>query len=89
MEGIMVERLGDAPIEKKYIKQMNELARLVDKFFNGDGPQETGFVMLVFPLEDHGGRCNYISNANREDVIVLLKEQLSRFEGMPEVIGHG
>jgi hypothetical protein len=26
-----------------------------------------------------------LSNAQREDVIVLLKEQLARFQGMPEV----
>lgn len=32
--------------------------------------------------------CNYISNAVRDDVVVLLKEQLARFEGSPDVTGH-
>ena len=43
-----------------------------------------------FPVSMRPGRlsrCNYISNASREDVIVLLKEQLARFEGQAEVSG--
>lgn len=81
--------LGDAPIEPAYHELMNRLAHLVDDYFNGGKrPKTTGFVLLVFPLEDHGGRCNYISNAERADIIVLLKEQVARFEGMPEASGH-
>lgn len=76
------ERLGDAPIEPKYVDLMNELAHAIDDVLNlGQPKKETGFVLLVFPLEDHRGRCNYVSNGRREDVIVLLKEQLARFEG--------
>ena len=80
--------LGDAPIELKHRDMMNELARKLDGFFNGkDVPKHTGFVLLVFPFDNHEGRCNYISNANRGDVVTLLKEQLARFEGQPEVTG--
>lgn len=83
------ERLGDAPIEHKYHERMNELAHFLDHEFNGDRDHKTtGFILLVFPFEDHG-RCNYISNSRRADVIVLLKEQLARFEGMPEAEGRG
>lgn len=83
--------LGDAPIEPRYIEQMNQLARYLDQRFNGLAKgkgKKTGFVLLVFPFGNHEGRCNYISNAEREDVIVLLKEQLARFQGIPEAEGR-
>lgn len=74
-------RIGDGPIDPKYHKQMNDLARFVDGYFNGDaGERTTGFCLLVFPFGDHG-RCNYISNAELADMIVLFKEQLARMEG--------
>ena len=81
--------LGDAPIEPEYIEEMNRLARFIDQRFNGlakGKSRKAGFVLLVFPFGDQG-RCNYISNAERDDVVVLLKEQLARFQGMPEVKG--
>jgi hypothetical protein len=94
------QTLGDAPIETDYREQMNSMAQYLDRFFNGPAPdapggRKTGFVLLVFPLDDHAGRCNYISNGRREDVVVLLRdvvvllrEQLARFEGSPDVSGH-
>ncbi len=79
--------LGDGPIAQAYREKMNTLARFLDLTFNGDvSPEnrETGFVLLVFPFgEDDAStshRCNYISNANRRDVIKLMKEQVARFE---------
>lgn len=86
------ERLGDAPIEEAYREQMNQLARAVNEFFNGDAPvgeRKTGFVLMVFPFDSHDGRCNYISNgADRNDVVTLMKEQIARFEGQAEVKGN-
>ena len=79
--------LGEAPIEDAYREKMNELAHLVDRFFNGSlsgEDREVGFVLMVFDFKMHRGddsRCNYISNANRSDVVKLLKEQIKRFEG--------
>lgn len=91
--------LGDAPIESKYRELMNDLAYHIDRLFNGlptadaDGTlrmdRKTGFVLLTFDLGDDARRCNYISNAKREDIVVLLREQLRRFEGAPDVTGHG
>lgn len=84
--------LGDQPIEPAYIEKMNELARFLDREFNGglrgkDRP--TGFVLMVFPFEDREGRCNYISNgADRNDIVVLMKEMVARFEGQPEMTGR-
>jgi hypothetical protein len=83
------DKLGDAPIQKEYSEQMNDLARALDMMFNGiavGDDRKTGFVLMVFPFGDEG-RCNYISNALRKDVITLLKEQLKRFEGQSDVSG--
>lgn len=88
------EKLGDAPIEPPYREMLNVIARAIDKFINGSMPRDTskdenGFILMMFPFKDHEGRCNYISNARRADVVVLLREQLARFEGMPEAKGRG
>lgn len=71
--------LGDGPIQPEYQAKMKAVAQAVGEFFGPD----TGFILMVFPVDDHGGRCNYMSNARREDVVTLLKEQLARFEGQP------
>jgi hypothetical protein len=84
------EMLGDAPIQPEVHQMMNDLGRALDMMLNHDLPKdkkEWGFVLLMFPFEA-GGRCNYISNARREDVVIMLKEQIKRFEGQPDVSGH-
>lgn len=85
------EALGDGPIEAEYRDLMNKIARALDEMFNGESrgaERRTGFILLVFPFGDHEGRCNYISNgADRRDVVVMMKEQIKRFEGQPEVKG--
>lgn len=84
--------LGDAPIEPEYIEQMNHVARGLDEVFNGKKrgkDRKVGFVLLVFPFEGHEGRANYISNgADRRDIVTLMKEQIKRFEGQPDMTGH-
>jgi hypothetical protein len=85
------QTLGDGPIEIKYREYLRGLAQALDEGFNGDKKgkaRKTGFVLMVFEFGDKPGRCNYISNAERSTVTVLLKEQLARFEGQPEVKGH-
>lgn len=79
--------LGSGPIEPRFHKQMNVLARFLDEQFNGEAPRgdrKVGFVLMVFPFGHEPGRANYVSNANREDVVTLLKEQLAYFQGMPD-----
>jgi hypothetical protein len=82
--------LGDAPIDDQYRDKMRRLAQALDSILNdgatGDD-RKTGFCLMVFPFEAFEGRANYISNANREDIVILLKEQLRRFEGQPELKG--
>jgi hypothetical protein len=83
--------LGDKPIEPKFREDMHAIARTLDEIFNGEArgqDRKTGFVLLVFPFGSTDGRCNYISNgADRRDVVVMLKEQIARFEGQPEMKG--
>lgn len=87
----MKEQLGDKPIQKEYLEKMNQLARLIDKYFNGEAKgsnRKTGFVLLAFKygMPNDDSRCNFISNgASRKDIVVLFKEMITRFEGMPEV----
>ena len=79
--------LGDAPIEADYAEKMKSVARNIDTMFNGfatGDDRKVGFCLMVFPFAP-GGQCNYMSNASRADIIELLKEQLVRFQRMPEV----
>jgi hypothetical protein len=75
------------PIEEKQREFMNALARGIDDLLNGkDCPKEkkkTGFTLLVYDFETgpDGGRFNYISNSDRQDVIATMKEVIARHEG--------
>ncbi len=85
--------LGDAPIQRDLVGEMNVIAAFLDETFNGDlcgADRKVGFVLLVFPFNaasTAAPRCNYISNANRADIVVMLKEQIARFEGQPDMKG--
>jgi hypothetical protein len=84
--------LGSGPIEERHRAMMRGLATVLDQIFNGDdlgAAKKTGFVVMVFPFNNNSGRCNYISNADRADVVTLLREQLAYFEGQPDDLrGH-
>jgi hypothetical protein len=73
------------PVDPQLVAAMNELAHLIDGTFNGEAKGEErkwGFCLLAFPFGDSiDGRMNYISNTDRADIIVALKELLARFEG--------
>lgn len=79
------------PIEPRHREIMNEVARGLDKIFNGTkagNDRDVGFVLLVFPFNNHDGRANYISNgADRKDMVVFFKELIARFEGQAEEQG--
>lgn len=80
--------LGNKPIQSDLVHLMNGLAGGLDDILNGPvKPKRVGFILMCFNFENEtltDPRCNYISNAKREDVIVLLREQLRRFEGQAE-----
>ena len=89
----MTRRLGDQPIEPHLIETMRVMARALDEFLNGDvkgkiGDRQVGFALLVFPFGEREGRCNHISNgAGRADVVMLMRGQIRRFEGQPDITG--
>lgn len=83
----------DDQIKPAYREIMGALARGIDEVLNGSRaegePKTTGFVLMVFPLgAAEGGRFNYISNGNREDVVTLMREMIARFEGQSELRGQ-
>lgn len=92
---------SEAPIAEEYREMMNRVAGILDVAFNGNKPDDPkerqawirqrkiGFMLLVVPFgHETGRRVNYITNANTEDILPLLKEMVSRFEGMPQQEGH-
>ena len=78
----------DEQITKQYRERMNSLARFLDEQFNDTThPKRIAFVLLVTEFDNMHGRVNYISNGQRSDIAVMLKEILARFEGQPEQQG--
>lgn len=73
-----------APIQAEYRESMNHLAKLLSAALG----QNAGFALLVFPFgEAPNGRVNYISNADRKDMLVAMKEFIARAEGQADVKG--
>jgi hypothetical protein len=86
--------IGSGPVEAAYVEKMKSIARGIDKIFNEDPQGRTvGFILMVFPfgaLEMGDHHCNYMSNAERDDVIEMLREQIAYFEGQPDTLsGRG
>lgn len=77
------QTLGGEPVEPQFMLMMNTLARVLDDTFNrglkGDA-RTVGFVLLTFNFGDTG-RVNYISNADRDDVIATMRAFIARAEG--------
>ena len=71
------------PIQEKHRVMMNELAATLDELFNGKAkPRRIFFTLLVGEFgKMEGGRINYISNGNREDMSASIRELLARWEG--------
>ena len=69
---------------------MQSMASALDEVLNEKGkPKKNGFVLLVFPFAGpEGQRTNYVSNGQRQDIIVALKEIVARFEGQPQQSGR-
>lgn len=74
-----------AEVEKEYVQKMQELARFLDFSFNeevGHKTRAVGFCLLIFRFDEaKRGRMNYISNADRKDMIAALKELIAQMEG--------
>lgn len=78
----------EQPIEPAFRARMSELGHFLDEYFNGElkgDDRKVGFALLVFKFgsgDDH--RSNYMSNANREDMLATMKEFIARAEGRYE-----
>lgn len=74
---------GHDEIPEDVKEKMNVFAAVIDNFLNEKGgPKAIGFALLVFPFGDNiDSRVSYISNAERADMICMMKELLARFEG--------
>lgn len=59
------------------------VAKGIDTILNGqERPKRIGFALFVFEFgKTEGGRVNYVSNGDRETMIVAVKEWLARAEG--------
>lgn len=70
------------PIQAEHRAMMNAVAQSLDEVFNPGDTRRVAFVVLTANMGDYeGGRVNYISNGNREDIVSMLKELIARFEG--------
>jgi hypothetical protein len=72
-------KIGDAPVEARFENMLNALGMIIDEFINDSAERKNGFVLMIFPFHVQG-RANYISNAHRDDVLIMLKEQVKLFE---------
>lgn len=81
--------MADHPSETERWNRV--IANWLDRAINGDrrGPDRpNGFVLLTFPIgTEDGRRTNYVSNCERSDMLVALKEIVARFEG--RAVDHG
>lgn len=72
---------------------MNALAGGIDEIINGERKpgkkQKYGFALLVFEFDQiESGRMNWVSNADRKDMIVALKEMVAQLEGLAGTAGR-
>lgn len=64
------------PVEEQHRIVMTAVASMLSEAFEG-----YGFALLVFPFNGDKGRVNYISNAERPDMLAAMKEFIARAEG--------
>jgi len=59
------------------------IAKDLDATLNGEErPRRIGFALFVFEFgKTEGGRVNYVSNADRAEMLTAVREWLARAEG--------
>lgn len=84
--------LEDDPVAEGSEEKMQALAAGIDDVLNGDAhPRPVGFILITFNFADFDGgepRANYVSNADRADVVAMLRELIGRWEAQ-EPKGEG
>lgn len=70
----------DSKIQREYREKMNVLAELLDEYFNEPNqPKTTAFALLIAPFgADPNGRVNYISNAERADMLKMMRTYIDQ-----------
>ena len=71
------------PVEEAYVAQLNALASVIEQVFNGEAKgkdRKVGFALLLFDFGD-SKRMNYISNAQRADMLCAMREFIAHAEG--------
>jgi hypothetical protein len=69
---------------------MRILAGAIDEWFNGNKKgkdRRVCFVLLTAPF-GNGGRLDYMSDGERNDVGTMMKGLIARLEEHPEMIGE-
>lgn len=71
-----------APIEQQYRDTLNGLAHGIDIILDGDGQRKVVFALLIAEAGwGDGARVNYISTAERSDMLSMMREFIARAEG--------
>ncbi len=79
--------MSDAPIQARYREMLNGLAGGIDDVLNGKDrdpgePKRVGFALFMFEFGNiEANRVNYISNADRSEMLTAVREWLARAEG--------
>ena len=67
----------DDPIPENIRGVMNDIGHVLQDAINEHADRPMGFLLLVFDFGE-GGTTSYISNAQRDDAMALLREFLER-----------
>jgi hypothetical protein len=70
-------------------KQLRELAKMLDEALRAMYPERMGFALIVFEFHKPG-ISDYVSNAEREQMVTALRESADRLEkreDIPPAIG--
>lgn len=59
---------------------LQDIARMLDRMLREAHGERCGFALLVFDFEDKGANMAYVSNAEREGVVSVMKEMGARLE---------
>ena len=62
--------------------EVHEAMKFSAEFITDLLPKNFGFTLLVFELDTDKGFMNYISSADRTDMLAALKELVANIEGM-------
>lgn len=65
--------------EKELIEKMTEIMKKAGVKVKEELPEGLGFALLAFPFNEKG-RLFYISNAERNDIVNVMKEWIERTE---------